>query len=423
MSGSRLRRWQTLKDGPIVGGILKLAGGSAAGQMAVLAVAPLLARLFSPDELGRFGLLQAFVGFAAVGLSLRLDLAIVSAESDTDAEGLLVLCFALCLLLSTVAVAGMGLLIAHDVVGFGVLEPWALAAAFGLMLLTGVFVILRFWSIRTRKYGGIGGALIRQGIGRAVFPVAFGLAGSGWGGLVLGELAGRALGIRALGRPAWRRLQRPWGVGLSRLFIGYRQYWAVVLPSSLLDALALALPVPVIVATYGLEAAGWWVLVNRVAMAPGQLVAAAVADVFHTESVRQLAVDAAAPRRWLWSTLRPLLLVSFVAYALVGALAPWAFNWVFGPEWGEAGRLMLLLVPVLVITVAVGATGRMLMVMQKSHWKLPADALNVAAPLGAFYGGAAANRTFLEAAAAYCAACTVANLVYLAAIWHSTRPR
>jgi O-antigen/teichoic acid export membrane protein len=384
-----------------------------------------LARLFLPEELGQFGLLQAFVGFAAVGICLRLDLAIVSADSEADAEGLLQLCLALCLVLSLFATALLGVLVARDVMGFGSLGPWALVATCGLLLLTGTFIVLRFWAVRTRHYRRIAGALTLQGIGRAVFPVAFGLAGSGWGGLVAGELAGRAFGIPSLGRLAWQRLReqghrRP---EVSRLFGKYRQYWAVVLPSSVLDALALALPVPVVVATYGLEAAGWWVLVNRVAMAPGQLVAAAVADVFHTEVMRQLPADPDGPRRWLWSTLRPLLVGALVVYTCAGAVAPWAFGFVFGSEWAEAGRLMLLLVPALVVTVAVGATGRMLMVMQKSHWKLYADALNVAAPLVAFYGGISAGWTFLQASAVFCLAYTLANVVYLAAIWHSTSPR
>jgi O-antigen/teichoic acid export membrane protein len=408
-----------------VRGIVGLAGGSAVGQLAVLAVSPLLARLFLPEELGQFGLLQAFVGFAAVGLCLRLDLAIVSADSETDADGLLHLCLALCLVLSLFATALLGLLVARDVMGFGSLGPWALLATFGLLFLTGTFIVLRFWAVRMRHYQRIAGALTLQGIGRAVFPVAFGLAGSGWGGLVAGELAGRTFGIRSLGRLAWPRLrqQRYRHQEVNRLLGKYRQYWAVILPSSVLDALALALPVPVVVATYGLEAAGWWVLVNRVAMAPGQLVAAAVADVFHSETMRQLPADPGGPRRWLWSTLRPLLIGTVVVYACAGAVAPWAFGLVFGSEWAEAGRLMLLLVPALVVTVAVGATGRMLMVMQKSHWKLYADALNVAAPLAAFYGGFSAGWTFLQASAVFCLAYTFANGVYLAAIWHSTSPR
>jgi lipopolysaccharide exporter len=424
---TRLRsRW--LKDstgGLNLGGILSLTGGSAVGQLAVLATAPLVARLFRPDELGQFGLLQAFVGFAAVGLCLRLDLAIVSADSETDADGLLKMCLLLCPVLSLVATVALGILVASDRIGFGSLEPWTLVAAFGLLLLTGLFVVLRFWAVRLRQYRRIAGALTLQGMGRAFFPLAFGLAGSGWGGLVAGEIAGRAFGIRSLGRLAWQRLRNePYRhTEVHRLFGKYRQYWAVILPSSVLDALALALPVPVVVATYGLEAAGWWVLVNRVAMAPGQLVAAAVADVFHTEAARQLQADPGGPRRLLWSALRPLLVGTLVVYTCAGAVAPWAFGFVFGSEWAEAGRLMMILVPALVVTVCVGATGRMLMVMQKSHWKLYADVLNVAAPPVVFYGGVSAGWTFLQASTVFCLAYTFANVAYLAAIWLSTSPR
>jgi O-antigen/teichoic acid export membrane protein len=425
MPSSLVRRLRVVTRGPVVAGVLSLAGGSAAGQIAVLAAAPFLTRLFTPAQLGQFGLLQSFVAFAAVGLCLRLDLAIVSAASDADAKGLLFLCMGLCAGMSLLATAGMGMLIAYDIVGFGALEPWVLPATFGLLFVTGAFVVLRFWSVRERNYREIATALTYQGAGRAALPVVFGALGFGWGGLVAGELAGRALGIRSLGGIAWQSLKAQ-GTSCTDyrgLFGKYRQYWSIILPSSLLDALALALPVPIIVATYGMEAAGWWVLVNRVAMAPGQLAAAAVADVFHAEAVRHRDENPGAPRRWLLVTLRPVVIGGLLVYGLGGVIAPRVFSLIFGPDWTNAGLLMLILVPALILTVAVGATGRMLMVMERGHWKLIADLLNVAAPIGAFYGGVAAGLTFLQAAGVYCLAYTLANLVYLAAIWHSTNPR
>jgi O-antigen/teichoic acid export membrane protein len=419
-----LRRMREASAGPVLGGVLNLAGGSAVGQLAVLVVAPVLTRLFAPEQLGQFGLLQAFVGFAAVAVCLRLDLAIVSADSEADASGLLAFCLILCVALALLFSMGLGLLISRNVIGFGVLEYWSVPAAFLLLLATGTFAALRFWYVRAQGYRKIASATATQGAGRAALPLMFGVLGAGWEGLVAGELAGRALGIRSLATQAWKELsvgQSP-RTGVRYLLRRYRQYWAVVLPSSLLDALALALPVPVIVATYGVEAAGIWVLVNRVAMAPGQLVGSAVADVFHNEAVRRKSADSLASRRWLIAVLRPVVLTGALAYGVAGALAPWIFGVLFGPAWADAGRLMLILVPALVLAVAVGATGRMLVAMDRSHWKLVADILNVAAPLAAFYYASAHRLSFLQAAGVYSVAFCVANLIYLAAIWRSTRP-
>jgi len=92
-----------------------------------------------------------------------------------------------------------------------------------------------------------------RGPGRA--SVAFGLAGGGWAGLVLGDLAGRLVGIRKLWVRAGSDIRNELGplreAGLLRRLGEARRFPLVVLPSSVLDALAAALPIPVIATLFG----------------------------------------------------------------------------------------------------------------------------------------------------------------------------
>ena len=119
---------------------------------------------------------------------------------------------------------------------------------------TGVFGALRYWHVARHEFAGVSRALTLQGAGRAGASVAFGLAGGGWAGLVLGDLAGRLVGIRrpGSGRAATSATSRAHsGGGPSRRLREARRFPLVVLPSSVLDALAAALPIPVIATLFG----------------------------------------------------------------------------------------------------------------------------------------------------------------------------
>src|ERR1700689_4427028 len=62
-----------------------LGGGTALAQGFTLLFAPILTRLYTPDDVGRMGLYLAFAGFAGVAASLRYEVAIVSAVDDREA--------------------------------------------------------------------------------------------------------------------------------------------------------------------------------------------------------------------------------------------------------------------------------------------------------------------------------------------------
>src|SRR3954464_573016 len=78
-----------LRGGTYASAVLHLGGGTAGAQALILLTAPLLTRLYSPAEMGRFGVLLAFVAFTSVVVNLRFDMAIVSARTDIEADGLL----------------------------------------------------------------------------------------------------------------------------------------------------------------------------------------------------------------------------------------------------------------------------------------------------------------------------------------------
>jgi O-antigen/teichoic acid export membrane protein len=367
-----------------------LTTGTALGQLIVVAVMPLLTRLYTPQDLGIFGLFSSFLGVAGVATCLRLEWGVASAPGEDEAAGLLVLCLAVLPGVSLLLAAVLAGLIGTDVVSFGLLPMWTVPLAFLALLATGAFSALRYWHVGRRDFRDVSAATVAQGLGRAGASAALGFTGAGWAGLLLGDLVGRVLGIGRLWRRALPGLRGQWtgdkGRRLGeRLRVAWR-YPLVVLPSSLLDALAAALPLPVIATLFGPDSAGQFALVWRVASVPTALIGASVADVFHAHAREARAAGGGAVRRLLLRTSSRLALLATVIYLPVCVAAPFAFKWVFGREWQASGWLMLVLLPMWWTSAVVSPVSRLLVVVDRPALKLVFDAVFLVVPILAMVG-------------------------------------
>jgi len=69
-------------------GVAAIAGGTALAQVFNFLLLPVLARLYTPEAMGLWGIFISFVTVAAVLTTLRYEIAIVTAGSEEDALAL-----------------------------------------------------------------------------------------------------------------------------------------------------------------------------------------------------------------------------------------------------------------------------------------------------------------------------------------------
>ncbi len=396
-------RPSTTAPGRFVGQIASVVTGTAIGQTLLVLVTPVLTRLYDPVAFGAFGVFAAFLGFASVGLAGRLEMLIPSVRAEARARGLAWLCCLLVVPVSAIASGAYAALVGFGLLGFGALPTWSTGLMFAALVATGVFTTLRFWHVRKMAFAAIGSAAARQGAGRALAPVALALATSGWAGLALGELAGRLLGIRSLARDAWpalcglfRRLPLAYARSLLR---HYARRLSVLFPSTMIDAAAAAVAVPLFAALYGLKAAGEVALVMRIASAPSALLGGAIADVFHAHFPAWLAESS---ERALSELRRNALRLAAVGLAIFGpacALAPFAFGPGFGTEWRGAGTVLAVLFPSLLLAFVVSPLSRAIVAADRLELKLVADVAFLLVPPAVVW--AFRERPFLDALLAW----------------------
>jgi len=403
-----------IKTGGFARQVLVLTTGTALGQLILVAATPLLTRLYTPLEMGIFGLFSSFLGVGSVAVCWRLEMGVVSARSRTEAARLL----QLCVLVSIPTSAGLGALlaamIAGNVLSFGLLPYWLIPVACLTLLATGVFGALRYWHVGLQQFRAVSHATVAQAIGRVGASVSLGVAGAGWSGLLFGEVIGRLLGVAGL----WRRARpevygalksgdkRSLRYSLSRAW----RYPVVVLPSSMIDAVAAALPLPVIATLFGASSAGLFALVWRVASVPSGLIGASVADVFHTHAVDARSRGGPEVQRLLLRTMGRLAVMATVIYLPLCFLAPWAFGWIFGEQWRASGWLMAVLLPMWWIGAVVSPVSRLLIVLERPALKLVFDLLYLVPPIAVLY--LLQERGLRAAVFGYGLAASVAYLVF-----------
>ena len=122
--------------------VLTLLTGTGLAQLIALAAAPLLSRLYTPEDFGVFALYLSVVSLLAILATGRYELAIVLPEDDDDARHLL----ALALLISlVVSAASLGLVLLFGLPLLNYLAPAFMAQRVGGFTLTWLILGVLFF--------------------------------------------------------------------------------------------------------------------------------------------------------------------------------------------------------------------------------------------------------------------------------------
>jgi O-antigen/teichoic acid export membrane protein len=421
MIGTSLK---ALRHSPFVVNAIKLAGGSAIGQALVILSTPLITRLYSPADMGVFGIFMSFISFASVGVALRYDLAIIAARDKFEADVLLIASIALaipCVVIASVVLFGM---IQFNTLGYAVLPTWNALAMFVALLATGIFSSLRFWYVGRQMFGEISLALVSQGVGRATIPILLGWLSLGWMGMQVGEIIGRVLGVARLVRGAWPEVHKTFrSLDTKCVTQVLRRYWkypAVFFPSSMIDALATSLPLPIISSLFGVSDAGQYFLVYRVASVPAALISAGVADVFHAEISGAAKSDKSLVHRKMMSAMKKLTIISLGIYLPIALISPFLFAHVFGESWQQAGTLMAIQSLACMTGLVVSPLSRALAVSKNPELKLIPDMVRLVLPVSSLWVCHHLGMTFLLTMVAFSVLTAITEILYLSVIWYAT---
>lgn len=317
--------------------IASIASGTVAGQVVVFAMSPILTRLYSPDDFGIYSYILGLASFTAVVIGLRLDLAILVAETDEEAGRIARIALLAATLLSLLCGVGIALFGGDiDRTSSLNLMPWLWLLP-PIVWTLACYTILSQLSVRCRDYKAVAVRSFTQNLTMAAVQLAWPF-GRSPAGLLVGQVCGRLLSSIELARR--NRLS----LFVARPFAGWRvsarRFWrfpVLVTPSAALNILGTLLPLFILGAWFGADTAGQFGIAQQVVAVPAALLGVAISQVFMGEfSSRYRAGNRDNRSGYLAATKRLSLVAAPITLGLL-LLSPWVFPFVFGDQWSEAG--------------------------------------------------------------------------------------
>jgi len=418
MAQLSLGRFSALAVSPFVRSVGAFMIFTAVGQGIYLVAAPMIGRLFSPGEVGIYGLVLTIVTICAMFVCLYYDHAIPAAASDQEALDLTKACTTLALItcpLVGVMLSGLSTSEAlADQIPF-----WSGPIAAGILFFFAITQLLQAWRVRRNDTTVIAHANLTLNLVRGAGQVGGGLLAPTWWLLLLGELAGRAATMAHM--IVHSRDGRVFRIGLGpdvrKTMRKYSEFPLVLLPSQGLDTVAQFLQISGLTVLYGTSALGQYYLMRRTLDLPVAFFFRALGDVFYA---RQVTEARSAPER-----IRPFFVKSVLLLALVGFAGSLPlilfgrpmFLLVFGPNWGPAGTMAAIMAPAAVLNLAMAPVSRVFNLSRRPHLRFAFGAANLTGTLAVLALAYAEHFDILRTVAGISITTAAAYLVYFVAGW------
>lgn len=356
----------------VTSGVSRILTGTLIGQGTLLAVSPILTRLYDVSD---FGALAAFTALATVTgaiVTLSWERAIVIPRAESSARALAVLTLG-----STAVVSA----ILAVLMLFG--GPWLddllqtsgiFAAYWWLLPLTtlamGAYSSLSSTLVRQRAYGRLAVRNGVQGVSQAVSSVTLGVLAIGPLGLLSSIFVGRLVSSAGMAGSRGRRAPRLSWTRVLAVARRYRRFPLVVTWSRVLNVLGLQLPPLIVIAMYGSVEAGLYALTIRVLATPIGMIVDAVSQYFEGTFATRRRLRSGRLSSLLLRISARLLAAAVVPAVIVVVFGPMLFGFVFGAEWSLAGQYAQITVLFYLAQFVVAPISRALLVLERQYLQL-----------------------------------------------------
>src|SRR4029079_13789212 len=109
---------------------------------------------------------------------------------------------------------------------------------------------------------------VSQSVATLAVQLGMGVVGMNEQGLVVGDAIGRSVGTGRLGLQLWKTssaaVRSITSSGGRAVLIRYMKFWMLVASDLLVHSISLHIPSVMLLALYGPEVAGWYLLVQRI---------------------------------------------------------------------------------------------------------------------------------------------------------------
>jgi len=393
-----------------------IASSTVAGQVLLLALSPVLTRLYAPEHFGVLAVFTAMTTMITVVSSWRWEFAVPLAANDRDALDVIIL-GALSIVI-TAAVVSFALIVGGEWVLHITATPslqillWCIPVA---VVGGGAYQLLTYWVLRIRSFGVVASTSITRVVVQGAAQVGLGFIGQGGAGLVLGQVLGQLSGSTRMLRLVLKTGEggyRPSREQLLARAREFRRFPLLSAPATLLNIGGRQAPPLIIASLAGPAWAGFYALAERVVNLPMRALGNAVGQVFYGEMSR-------FARDGRWREARGIFLrvtlamfgVSLLPALVLATFGAPLFAFVFGAEWEVAGSIAGVLGVVMLFQLTTSPVSQTLNIFGLQGLQLAVDLLRFVGVVVAMVAVWRVSRDPLQMVRAYVAAMAVVYAV------------
>lgn len=330
------------KKTSFAGDVLTLVSGTTFAQILTILAAPILTRIFSPEDFGLQALFLSIAGIISVIACLRYELSIMLPESDDEAANLLALSLLITLIMSVFTVS---------VIWFGrqpiqnILKAPQLGTSLWLVpffvFVNGVFLALNYWNSRTKNFRRLSLARITSSIASTGTQFGAGFAGYATGESLIGaNLVGQSVSTFILCGQIWKDdkslfIKR---IGWKKMTSGLKRYKKFPLVdswSALLNTVSWQLPTFLLAYFFSQSVVGFYSLGFQLLQLPMSFIGSSISQVFFQRASEARFEGTLAPM--VENVFRLLVVVGMFPILTLTIVGSDVFSVIFGNTWAEAG--------------------------------------------------------------------------------------
>lgn len=362
--------------------VLTLAGGTAFAQILAILAAPILTRLYEPEDFGVWALYASITSILSVIACLRYEFSIMLPESDEEAVNLLGLS-----LLAGLAVSGFTLPVIFylkDPIVEVLNSPqigdylWLVPP---FVFVSGVFLALNQWNSRTKLFKRLSFARISSSVSTTSTQIGSGLAATPTpGGLIAGSLVGQAVSTAILGGQIWRDDKRLIRKRLSwkKIYEGivrYRKFPLIDSWAALMNSVSWQLPTFLLSAFFAPAVVGFYSLGFRLLQLPMSFIGGSISQVFFQRASRARSEGTLASL--VENVFRMLVLIGMFPILILTIVGSDVFTVIFGKAWAEAGVYTQILSIWAFVWFISSPLSTIYLVVEKQHFGLNYNFFNL----------------------------------------------
>ena len=338
--------------------VLTLMSGTVIAQAIPIAIAPILTRIYTPDDFGLFAVFFAILSIFSVVMNLRYENAVMLPKYEEEALSIFILGF----LINTAISLILFIIVLFfnrpitELLGDERISFWLYFIPITLFFV-GLFNLLTLFNNRQKNYRDIAQATVLKSIVMGVVQISIGILKSGAVGLISGQILSTFFANLRLFKNIYKKDNFKNSFNSEKIVAmakRYKQFPLFSLPSSFINVLANHLTNLLISSLFSVITLGFYSLVQRMLGIPSALIGQSIGQVFYEEGVR-LKHQKGEISELFNRTLKKLIFIGFpLFFALFWSVKP-LFILIFGEEWAVAGEYAQIVIPMFFIRFVVTA--------------------------------------------------------------------